>query len=185
MTFRNMLSAVLLGICLLPSAWADEAMTPDKRKAVDEVLATMDIKRLSSQLKEVVLGRWVMQVSRNAPQAISADKSLTDAQKKKLMDNGDKVIKILADDFKKNLDKIDTAKIMQEAMASAYGKSLNEKELHELAVFNSTPTGKKVLQAQAQIGADTMQAAMQSVSEQLKGGHSVPLTEVVKRIDAK
>ncbi|MBB5016897.1 hypothetical protein HNQ59_000159 [Chitinivorax tropicus] len=185
MKLVNVMYAALLGAMVAgPLQAADAPLTPEKQKAAKELLATLDVKRSTAQLKELMFRQWLMAASSAAPRAINEDKTLSDEQKKKLMGNGEKVMKIMGDDFKTALDKVDMTKILEGAAAEAYSKSLTEQEMREVAAFNNTATGKKLQQLQPQISADAMKLATERAAEQLRGAKQTSFADMVKKIDS-
>ncbi|WP_137938042.1 DUF2059 domain-containing protein [Chitinivorax sp. B] len=180
----QVMCAALLGAALMsPVMAADAPLSAEKRKAAQELLATLDVKRSTSQLKELMFRQWMVAASSAAPRAIKEDKSLTEEQKKKLMNNGEKVMKVMGDDFKAALDKVDMNKILENAASEAYAKNLTEQEMREIAAFNSTATGKKLQQLQPQISADAMKLATERAAEQLRGAKQTSFADMVKKID--
>jgi hypothetical protein len=139
----------------------------DKRAAIKDLLDTIDATKLVGAIANSAQMQSKQLVPAILSDALSENKTLSDAQKQaavpslqqnavpKLVDNAGKV-------FATQQFQSDAMKAQYEA----YGKYYSTQEIRDLTSFYKSPTGRKFIQVQDQVGRDVVNGLMQKYMPQ-------------------
>ena len=140
LTRKNILTAALL-VLPLASAWADELTAAKKA----DIKAFVEI----SGAKSIPMGIANAETQRMAQGIKKADPKFPDKGFMVIRDN-------MAAVLSENAAKPDG---LCDQMATVYHNNFSHDEIKEMLKFHSSPTGKKLQEAQSKLGQENMQAA--------------------------
>ncbi len=149
-----------------PPAAAD-ANDPAKQAAIKDLLAAIDAQRLVSAIGNSAQMQAKQLVPAILSDALTANKAMTDKQKQaavpslqknavpKLVDSAGQVF--TTDSFRQDA---------MQAQYEAYAKYYTTQELKDLTTFYRSPTGRKFIEVQDQVGRDVVNGLMQKYMPQ-------------------
>lgn len=151
-----------------PSATAAAAANdPAKQAAIKELLAAIDAQKLVGAIANSAQMQAKQLVPAILSDALSENKSLNDKQKQaavptlqknavpKLVDSAGQVF--ASDSFRNDA---------MQAQYEAYGKYYTTQEIKDLTTFYKSPTGRKFIEVQDQVGRDVVNGLMQKYMPQ-------------------
>jgi hypothetical protein len=151
-----------------PSATAAAAANdPAKQAAIKELLAAIDAQKLVGAIANSAQMQAKQLVPAILSDALSENKSLNDKQKQaavptlqknavpKLVDSAGQVF--ATDSFRNDA---------MQAQYEAYGKYYTTQEIKDLTTFYKSPTGRKFIEVQDQVGRDVVNGLMQKYMPQ-------------------
>ncbi|CAN7434084.1 DUF2059 domain-containing protein [Trinickia sp. LjRoot230] len=151
-----------------PAAAATTAAPdPAKQAAIKELLAAIDAQKLVGAIANSAQMQAKQLVPAILSDALSENKSLTDKQKQasvpalqknavpKLADSAGQVF--ATDSFRQDA---------MQAQYDAYGKYYSTQEIKDLTTFYKSPTGRKFIEVQDQVGRDVVNGLMQKYMPQ-------------------
>ncbi len=149
-----------------PAAAAD-ANDPAKQGAIKELLAAIDAQKLVSAIGNSAQMQAKQLVPAILSDALSENKSMSDKQKQaavpalqknavpKLVDSAGQVF--ASDQFRQDA---------MQAQYEAYAKYYTTQEIKDLTTFYKSPTGRKFIEVQDQVGRDVVNGLMQKYMPQ-------------------
>jgi uncharacterized protein len=149
-----------------PAAAAD-ANDPAKQSAIKDLLAAIDAQKLVGAIGNSAQMQAKQLVPAILSDALSENKSLTDKQKQaavptlqknsvpKLVDSAGQVF--ATDSFRQDA---------MQAQVDAYAKYYSTQEIKDLTTFYKSPTGRKFIEVQDQVGRDVVNGLMQKYMPQ-------------------
>jgi hypothetical protein len=149
-----------------PAAAAD-ANDPAKQTAIKELLAAIDAQKLVSAIGNSAQMQAKQLVPAILSDALTENKTLSDKQKQaavptlqknavpKLVDSAGQVF--TTDSFRNDA---------MQAQVEAYGKYYSTQEIKDLTTFYKSPTGRKFIEVQDQVGRDVVNGLMQKYMPQ-------------------
>jgi len=152
-----------------PSApvMAGDANDPAKQAAIKDLLAAIDAQKLVSAIGNSAQMQAKQLVPAILSDALSENKALTDKQKQaavpslqknavpKLVDSAGQVF--TTDSFRQDA---------MQAQVDAYTKYYTTQEIKDLTTFYKSPTGRKFIEVQDQVGRDVVNGLMQKYMPQ-------------------
>ncbi|MDF0556865.1 DUF2059 domain-containing protein [Kamptonema sp. UHCC 0994] len=144
-------------ILLLPvgSAFANEAISPEKRVLIEELLAITEADKNINQLMDSMLA----QLEQQLPTIISnALKTTSNQSNDDLQQQSIEMARRVIRRYREVLpQKINLAQYVQEVSYSLYAKYFSESELKDLIAFYRTSTGRKTIDVMPRLFAESMQ----------------------------
>jgi hypothetical protein len=150
-----------------PAAAAAAPADPAKQAAIKDLLDAIDAQKLVGAIGNSAQMQAKQLVPAILSDALSENKSLTDKQKQasvptlqknavpKLVDSAGQVF--ATDSFKQDA---------MQAQYDAYAKYYSVQEIKDLTAFYKSPTGRKFIQVQDQVGRDVVSGLMQKYMPQ-------------------
>jgi hypothetical protein len=150
-----------------PAAAPAAPVDPAKKAAIKNLLDAIDAEKLVGAIGNSAQMQAKQLVPAILSDALSENKTLTDAQKQaavpslqknavqKLVDSAGQVF--ASDSFRKDA---------MQAQYQAYAKYYSVQELNDLTAFYRSPTGRKFIQVQDQVGRDVVSGLMQKYMPQ-------------------
>jgi hypothetical protein len=141
---------------------AADANDPAKQGAIKELLAAIDAQKLVSAIGNSAQMQAKQLVPAILSDALTENKTMTDKQKQaavptlqknavpKLVDSAGQVF--ASDQFRQDA---------MQAQYEAYGKYYTTQEIKDLTTFYKSPTGRKFIEVQDQVGRDVVNGLMQ------------------------
>ncbi|PTB18544.1 hypothetical protein C9I57_23035 [Trinickia symbiotica] len=146
---------------------AADANDPAKQGAIKELLAAIDAQKLVSAIGNSAQMQAKQLVPAILSDALTENKSMTDKQKQaavptlqknavpKLVDSAGQVF--ASDQFRQDA---------MQAQYEAYAKYYTTQEIKDLTTFYKSPTGRKFIEVQDQVGRDVVNGLMQKYMPQ-------------------
>ncbi|GLU32419.1 DUF2059 domain-containing protein [Trinickia caryophylli] len=146
---------------------ATTANDPAKQAAIKELLAAIDAQKLVGAIANSAQMQAKQLVPAILSDALSENKSMNDKQKQaavpalqknavpKLVDSAGQVF--AGDSFRQDA---------MQAQYDAYGKYYSTQEIKDLTTFYKSPTGRKFIEVQDQVGRDVVNGLMQKYMPQ-------------------
>jgi len=150
-----------------PAATAAAPVDPAKQAAIKELLEAIDAQKLVGAIGNSAQMQARQYVPEILSEALSENKTLTDKQKQaavptlqktavqKLVDSAGQVF--ATDAFRQDA---------MQAQYDAYAKYYSTQEIKDLTTFYKSPTGRKFIQVQDQVGRDVVGGLMQKYMPQ-------------------
>jgi hypothetical protein len=150
-----------------PAAAPAAPVDPAKKAAIKNLLDAIDAEKLVGAIGNSAQMQAKQLVPAILSDALSENKTLTDAQKQaavpslqknavqKLVDSAGQVF--ASDSFRKDA---------MQAQYQAYAKYYSVQEINDLTTFYRSPTGRKFIQVQDQVGRDVVSGLMQKYMPQ-------------------
>ncbi|MEX3628640.1 MAG: DUF2059 domain-containing protein [Burkholderia sp.] len=149
------------------SAVAAAPIDADKKAAISDLLNAIDAPKLVGAIANSAEMQSKQLVPAILSDALSENKTLTDAQKQAAVPNLQKnSVQKLVDGAGKVFDSQGFKNDAMQAQYDAYAKYYSTSEIKDLTTFYKSPTGRKFIQVQDQVGRDVVNGLMQKYMPQ-------------------
>jgi hypothetical protein len=151
-----------------PAASAAPApIDADKKAAISDLLNAIDAPKLVGAIANSAEMQSKQLVPAILSDALSENKTLTDAQKQAAVPTLQKnAVQKLVDGAGKVFDTQNFKGDAMQAQYDAYAKYYSTSEIKDLTTFYKSPTGRKFIQVQDQVGRDVVNGLMQKYMPQ-------------------
>ncbi|GAB7535400.1 DUF2059 domain-containing protein [Burkholderia sp. 22PA0099] len=151
-----------------PAASAAPApIDADKKAAISDLLSAIDAPKLVGAIANSAEMQSKQLVPAILSDALSENKTLTDAQKQAAVPTLQKnAVQKLVDGAGKVFDTQNFKSDAIQAQYDAYAKYYSTSEIKDLTTFYKSPTGRKFIQVQDQVGRDVVNGLMQKYMPQ-------------------
>ncbi|MBN3725061.1 DUF2059 domain-containing protein [Burkholderia sp. Ac-20379] len=151
-----------------PAASAAPApIDADKKAAISDLLSAIDAPKLVGAIANSAEMQSKQLVPAILSDALSENKTLTDAQKQAAVPTLQKnAVQKLVDGAGKVFDTQGFKNDAMQAQYDAYAKYYSTSEIKDLTTFYKSPTGRKFIQVQDQVGRDVVNGLMQKYMPQ-------------------
>ncbi|GLZ20182.1 DUF2059 domain-containing protein [Burkholderia plantarii] len=151
-----------------PAASATAApIDADKKAAITDLLNAIDAPKLVGAIANSAEMQSKQLVPAILSDALSENKTLTDAQKQAAVPTLQKnAVQKLVDGSGKVFDTQGFKNDAMQAQYDAYAKYYSTSEIKDLTTFYKSPTGRKFIQVQDQVGRDVVNGLMQKYMPQ-------------------
>ncbi|WP_414444213.1 DUF2059 domain-containing protein [Burkholderia sp. 22PA0106] len=151
-----------------PAASAAPApIDADKKAAISDLLSAIDAPKLVGAIANSAEMQSKQLVPAILSDALSENKTLTDAQKQAAVPTLQKnAVQKLVDGAGKVFDTQNFKSDAMQAQYDAYAKYYSTSEIKDLTTFYKSPTGRKFIQVQDQVGRDVVNGLMQKYMPQ-------------------
>jgi len=144
-----------------PQAKAQDAISPEKRALIAEMLQVMDSKKTSEEIMNTVL----LQMEKDLPEMMrqmlaqeAKQRRLSEKEEKELEEYLNQTTARLLVKFRELFVKrINLGEVMDQITYPLYDKFFSEAELKDLIGFYKTPTGQKAMKVMPELMSDAMQ----------------------------
>ncbi|AEA59640.1 putative signal peptide protein [Burkholderia gladioli] len=149
------------------SAVAAAPIDADKKAAISDLLNAIDAPKLVGAIANSAEMQSKQLVPAILSDALSENKTLTDAQKQAAVPTLQKnSVQKLVDGAGKVFDSQGFKNDAMQAQYDAYAKYYSTSEIKDLTTFYKSPTGRKFIQVQDQVGRDVVNGLMQKYMPQ-------------------
>jgi uncharacterized protein len=143
-------------------------MSAGKRAAIMELLKITDADKKVDQVVSQMMAAHQRQYPLMLAQIVNSDSSLTDAQKKDIINKAQERSARSSERLKELfLQKIDLGKIMDQVALVIYDKNFTEPELRDIIAFYKTPTGQKSLKNMPEVMRESMDLTANLIAPQM------------------
>jgi hypothetical protein len=152
-----------------PAADAAPELTAEKKSLIKQLLVLTDADKSVHTILDAFLDAQRKSYPRILQQFVDADTTLTDEQKKSIMDHTQERSEHALVRTKELFDKnIDMSSVMDNVAYIVYNKYFSADELKDIIAFYKTPTGKKTLKVMPDLTRESMEQARSIITPQFQ-----------------
>lgn len=189
MKFKNAFSAISFSILLAVlcfQAFGQNAISPQKRELIKELLVVTEATKLAESTSQAMFAQMEQEMPKFMKQAMlqQADSNkLTAKQRKELEDNYEKTSARIYQRFREKLTgAFNYGELIEQVSLELYDKYFTEDELKDIIAFYKSPTGKKSIKVMPQLVADSMQKSSELVLPKVMNILNEIISEELKTI---
>ena len=150
------------------STAGEQAITPEKRALIAELLQVTDSKKNALAFYNAILNQQESQMPDAIWQSLAGDKEIQGLSsdekarlRKEMLETSTRTNKRLRELFSK---RIDFAQIVEDIAYDLYSKYFTEAEIKDLVTFYRSPTGKKSIDLSPKMFVESMSTAMERIN---------------------
>lgn len=150
------------------STAGEQAITPEKRALIAELLQVTDSKKNALAFYHAILNQQESQMPDAIWQSLAGDKEIQGLSsdekarlRKEMLETSTRTNKRLRELFSK---RIDFAQIVEDIAYDLYSKYFTEAEIKDLVTFYRSPTGKKSIDLSPKMFVESMSTAMERIN---------------------
>lgn len=185
-TTFSIFSIILLLVAFCAQAYSQNAIAPQKRALIKELLEVTE----SVKLAEATSRSMMMQMEQEFPRIMNqlmtqqmAEDKLTPGQREALQNDYNKYSDRMLKAFREKVfGTINYAELLEQISLELYDKYFTEDELKDLLVFYRTPTGKKTIQVMPKLATDSIQKSGEIMMPKIMNALNEVIQEEAKRI---
>ncbi|HVF90153.1 MAG TPA: DUF2059 domain-containing protein [Blastocatellia bacterium] len=158
---RMTVASIVLLMVFAAQARGQEAISPEKRALIAEMLEIMNVKKTSEEIMNTVLSQMEKDLPRMMSQMLSQEakqRRLSEKEMKELEDYLNRTSARLTSKFRELFAKrINIGEVIEQISYPLYDKFFTEAELKDLVGFYKTPTGLKAIKVVPELMGESMQ----------------------------
>ncbi len=143
-------------------------LSPEKKALIMDLLKITEADKAVDKVVAQMMAAHQKQYPLMIAQIVNADSSLTDAQKKDIIDKSNQRSTRSSERLKELFtQKIDLGDVLNKVALVVYGKNFNDGELKDIIAFYKTPTGQKSLKQMPEVMRESMDMTTTLIAPQM------------------
>ncbi|MEW6209522.1 MAG: DUF2059 domain-containing protein [Acidobacteriota bacterium] len=182
-TMKLALLLMLSGLLFSTVARAQEAIKPEKRALIKQLLTLVQADKIAEQVTSVLLKQFEERYQEMLAQALANAPELSKEEREKAARRAPEVSAWALKRIRElMIEKIDFAGFMEQSAYPLYDKYFTEEELKDLVAFYETPTGQKSIKVMPALFQESFQKAQEWIGPKIIELVTGVMREAVERL---
>jgi len=185
-TFVSIFSLMFFLLVFCLQAFAQNAISPQKRALVKELLDVTEAVKLAESTSQAMMLQMEQEFPKIMEQLMAqqiSENQLTPAQRNTLQNDYSKISGRMLKGFREKVfGTINYAQVLEQISLELYDKYFTEDELKDMLEFYKTPTGKKTIQVMPKLATDSIQRSSEIMLPKIMNALNEVIQEEAKRV---